>query len=454
MNDATTKLSVVEKVAYAVGDTANNLTYRAMTVFLTFFYTDVFGISAKQVGTLFLLSRFFSAFDDLAFGVLADRTRTRWGKFRPWILFAAIPFGGLTILTFSTPNFSASGKLVYAYATYIALMTVYSASNVSYGALSGVMTADPVERTRLSAYRFVFAFLGALLVQGLFVPLTGLFGQGDRAKGSQLTIGLFAIVSTLLFLFTFARTRERVSPPASQRSSLRQDLKNLGQNRPWQALFLVGMLFVGFATIRQGVTMYYFIYYVGREALATPFMVSGLLAGMAGAAATGWLTSRFGKRVLFSASMALSCAGCALLFFLGPDNISAIFACNIGIELAASPMPVLFFAMLADTADYSEWTTRRRATGIVFSAGSFSMRFGVTLAGAVNGWLLGSFGYIANQAQTSNALLGIRLLMSLIPATIAAAGFVALRLYRIDDRLLRTMQTDLEVRRSGAQEVL
>ncbi len=441
------KLSVKEKIGYGLGDTATNLTYRTIMVFLSFFYTDVFGLSAGVVATLFLVSRLWDAVNDPLMGIIADRTHTRWGQFRPWILWSAIPFGLLTFLTFSTPDFGPTGKIIYAYATYILLMMVFTVSNIPYSALSGVMTSDPNERTSLSTFRFVFAFLGALLAQGLNIPLTKFFGQGDQVKGYQWTISIFAVISIILFVITFLSTKERIHPPKAQQGLLKNDVKNLLKNKPWVILFIIGILFVTFSALRQGATLYYFKYFIGDTSTATSFMVTGLIAAMIGAAITNQLSLKIGKKKLFISSTILAGISSTLFFFLQPESRIAIYSLNIIIEFFGGPMPVLFFAMLADSADYSEWVNNRRSTGIIFSAGTFAIKTGGMIAGAGTGFLLSIFGYAANAEQSSTSILGIKLLMSIIPAVIILVGTIFTFIYPLNEQTLLKIESDLAERR-------
>jgi len=441
------KLSIKEKIGYGLGDTATNLTFRTITVFLTFFYTDVFGISAATIATLFLIVRLWDACNDLIMGIIADRTNTRWGKFRPWILWMALPFGILTLLTFITPDFSYVGKVIYAYVTYMLLMMVFTASNMPYSALSGVMTSDPVERTSLSSYRFVGAFVGALLAQGLNIPLTEFFGKGDQVKGYQWTIAVFAAISVILFVITFLTTKERVYPPKEQKNSLKSDLRELMANKPWVIIFFIGVLFVTFSSLRQGITLYYFKYYLKNTSLATGFMVAGLIAAMIGAGITNVFAKKIGKQKLFIITMLIAGIGAFVLYFVKTDQLAIIYALNISIEFVGGLMPVLFFAMLADSADYAEWKFQRRSTGIIFSAGTFAIKTGIMVAGAGIGWLLSYFGYVANVEQTANTMIGIRLLFSILPAVLILIAVGVIWFYPITESKLTEIQLELQKRR-------
>jgi glycoside/pentoside/hexuronide:cation symporter, GPH family len=447
IQEAQQKISITEKIGYGLGDTAANLVWRTMMVFLPIFYTDVFGLPAAAVGTLLLVCRYWDGISDYVMGLIADRTKTRWGRFRPWILWTALPFGILTVMTFTTPDLDYSSKLIYAYITYSGLILIYTANNIPYSALTGVISADPAERTSLSSYRFIFAFLGGLITQGFNIYLVSYFGQGDDIRGYRLTMTLFAGIAVILFLITFLTTRERVQPPRNQPSSVWDDTKDLVRNKPWIMLFFIGITWVTFTTLKQGVTLYYFKYYVNDMSLAPPFMILGLLASILGAALTRRLTDRFGKRSTMIYCLALALVSSILLFWARPTDLAIIFVLSIVTEFVSGPVITLFFAMLADAADYSEWKTQRRATGLVFSAGTLSMKFGTGIAGAITGWLLMLFGYAANVAQTPEALLGIRMLISVFPAIAALMLIILVRLYPLDEGTLAQIKQELSSRR-------
>ncbi len=446
-----TQLSVREKIGYSLGDTATNLTWRSFMVFLPIFYTDVFGLSAAAMGTLLLVCRFWDGITDFIMGVVADRTKTRWGKFRPWILWTAFPFGLLTVFAFTTPDFSYTGKLIYAYVTYSLLIIVFTANNVPYSALMGVMTSDPIERTSLSSYRFVFAYLGALIVQGGLIYLVAFFGQGNEIKGYMRTMILFAILLVVFLLITFFSTKERVKPMQSQ-SSIRQDFNDLVKNKPWLTLFFIGIIFVAFTSIKQGGVMFYFTHYLGAKGLAAGYMVLGLVGSLIGAAVTKRLVVRTGKRVLFIITAFISGVCSIPLFFLSPDNLVPIFIFGTISEFAAGPLPVLFFAMLADSADYSEWQNNRRATGLIFSAGSVAIKFGSGLGGALAGWVLAFYGYVKGGPNTEEALIGVRLIVSIIPALISLVLMALVWIYKLDEATLMQIEKDLSQRRKEQQE--
>jgi GPH family glycoside/pentoside/hexuronide:cation symporter len=452
MNEEKYQISIGEKVGYGLGDTAANLVWRTLMVFLPIFYTDVFGLSAAAVGTLLLVCRYWDGITDFIMGLIADRTSTKWGKYRPWILWTALPFGITTILTFTTPDLSYSGKLVYAYLTYSALIIIYTANNIPYAALMGVMSSEPEERTSLSSYRFIFAFLGGLITQGLNIYLVEFFGNGDKVKGYKYTMTLFAVMSIIFFLITFLSTKERIKAAPKKKSSLKADIKDLFKNKPWIVLFFFGILYVAYTTLKYSTLMYYFTYYVGNVKLATAYMIIGLLAAMIGASTTRFVTHWWGKKMVVNMFMILGFITSILFYFCTPNTILLIFVLGTLGEFFAAPVVTLFFSMLADTADYSEWKNGRRATGLVFSAGTVAMKFGSGIAGAATGWILMTFGYVANTIQTAEALLGIRLLMSLFPALTALAIILLFQFYRIDENLLKQIEGDLIKQRNSSKQ--
>ena len=298
------RLSVVEKVGYGLGDTAANFIFQTMVMFQLAFYTDTFGISAAAAATLLVVVRVWDAVFDPIMGVVADRTNTRWGKFRPWVVWTAVPFGIMGFLTFVTPDLGATGKLVYAYVTYIVLMMVYSANNLPYSALSGVMTGDMAERTSLSSYRFVFAMIAQLVIQGLALPMVQYFGQGNNARGYQATMGIFSVLAVVFFFITFATTKERIQPPPGQDMSVRRHFADLLKNGPWKVMFFVTLILFITLAMRGSVVLYYFTYYVGNQNLFSLFNVLGTSATILGIFFSKGLALRFGKRNVFIGGLA------------------------------------------------------------------------------------------------------------------------------------------------------
>jgi sugar (glycoside-pentoside-hexuronide) transporter len=441
------RLSVKEKIGYGIGDAAANFIFQTMVIFQLAFYTDTFGISAAAAGTLFLVVRVFDAVFDPLMGVVADRTNTRWGKFRPWVLWTAVPFGVMGYLTFSTPDLSPQGKLAWAYLTYIVLMMVYSANNLPYSALSGVMTGDVAERTSLSQYRFVCAMLSQLVIQGLALPMVKKFGAGNDAHGYQVTMGIFSVLAVFFFVITFATTKERIHPAPDQKTSVGQDFADLTRNGPWLAMFVLTVFLFITLSLRGGVVLYYFKYYVRREDLFSIFNVLGTGATIVGVLLSKSLALRLGKRTLFIYGLLLTVVFTAAFVALPPTAVTLIVATEMLRQFFYGFTIPLLWAMMADVADYSEWKTHRRATAIVFSAIVFGLKAGLGVGGAIGGYVLSAYGYVPNAEQTARALEGIRLNMSLFPALGFALCVVCLLFYRIDRRAELEMADELEARR-------
>ncbi|GHE83428.1 MFS transporter [Thalassotalea profundi] len=444
------QLTLKEKIGYACGDVASNFYWRVFDVFLFIFYTDVFGISAATVGTMMLVTRLIDAFSDPLMGALADRTQTRFGKFRPYLLWGIIPIVAAGVLTFTVPDLDDNGKIIWAYATYIFMMLAYTFINVPYGALLGVITGNSQQRTTLTSFRFIGAFSGGSLVAYLTPELVVALGQGDTAAGWQYTMGLYGLVAAGLFIFTFFSTKERISPPKNQQTSVIQDLKDLTKNKPWIVLFVLALVIMMTISLRASTGTFYFKYYAEREDLIGSFSMVYMLALMLGAAATPIMTKFFDKRKLLLCLMGIVAVLSAAFYFIPKDNIALMFILQIAIGFALGPKSPLVFSMYADSADYSEWKTGRRATAMIFSAAAFAQKLGGAFAGAMIGWLLASMGYVANQVQTGDSQQGILLLMTFIPAAFAFLAVFLIRLYPLSDAELLKVQFELASKKSSA----
>ncbi len=450
MTTDTSRLSVREKLGYGLGDTASHFVWDMVGFWILIFYTDTFGISAAAAGTIMFIARIWDMVSDPLMGVISDRTRTRWGKFRPYILWSALPYSILAVLAFTTPDLDQTGKVIYAAVTYLLLMTAYTAINLPYSSLGAVMTSDSIERTSLNTYRFICAFVGQLIVSGLALTLAGYFGQGDNARGYRLTVTLFAVISFVLFMVTFFSTRERIQPPKAQQHSLKKDFKILLANRPWVILAIVGVVsFVMFALQNLSLA-YYFKYYIGSEESVQLFNVVGSIALIVALPLSKPLARWFGKRNVFIGSSIISGTFFALLYLPGANSIGWIYALNILGKMAYAPAVPLLWTMIADAADYAEWKNGRRATGLFFSAATFAQKGGWGIGGALAGWLLAAYGYVEQATQqTALALTGIKLMISVFPGVLYISCAAALIFYTIDEATCATMKRDLEERRAA-----
>jgi GPH family glycoside/pentoside/hexuronide:cation symporter len=448
MEKITLKLSFKEKVGYSLGDTASHFVWDMVGFWLLFFYTDIYGISAAAAGTIMLVARFWDMAVDPIIGVVSDRTNTRWGKFRPYILFGAIPYAILAILTFTTPNFGELGKILYAGATYVLLMTAYAAINLPYSALGAVMTDDTYERAGLNTYRFIAGFTGQFIVTGLALTLAEFFGHGNKAQGFQYTVLMFAVLSLIFFFITFKSTKERVQPPKEQKNSLKEDLKNLFANKAWRILAIVGIIsFIMFA-MQNAAIAYYFKYYLGRENNVQLFNVLGTVALIVALPLSKPLAKKFGNKNVFIGSSLISGLFFMLIYLPGVKDITTIYVFNIIAKMAYAPAVPLLWTMIADSADYGEWTTGRRATGLYFSAAVFAQKAGWGIGAAIAGWILTISQFVPNVTQNSSAITGIKLLVSVIPGILYMSCALFMIFYKIDSKTTDLMKKDLDAKRA------
>ena len=451
------KLSFTEKASYALGNTASNLFWMTFIFFGTIFYTDVFGISAAATGTLMFAARILDTVFDPVVGMLADRTSTRWGKFRPYMLWGVLPFGLCGTLAFVTPPFGPGGKLIWAYVTYGLVGLVYSAINLPYSALLGVISPKSEERTKVSSFRFVGAYSGGLVVSLCTQFLVSALGGDDKQRGWALTVGLYALVGMIMWMVCFANTKERVTPPANQSFSFDRDIKDVMDNRPWLVLFLLGIFSLGYQAIRNGCIAFYFKYYVGNQVvlghslssewMISAFFVTGSLATLFGTGFVAPVAKRIGKKLLYSIMMGVASVLTICFYFLRPQDVLVMFVLQLVVNIIMGPTAALVFAMYADASDYSEWKTGRRSTGLVFAASSFAQKMGWALGGAATGWILAAFGYQANMVQTHESLHGMRMLISIIPAVGSVLATILPFFYALDDKRMKGIEGDLEERR-------
>jgi len=463
-------LSMREKFSYGFGDLASVLYWQTISAFLAYFYTDVFGIAAASAGTLILLSRSTDAFFDPLMGMIADRTQTRWGKFRPYLLWCCVPMAVMGVLTFTVPDLAPSGKLIWAYITFNALMLTYTAINIPYTAMLGVISPNPNERTTLSSIKFVGAFSANIIIMGTMLPMVKAFGGQNAARGWQLSFVVIGLAAIVFFLITFLNTRERVVPPKAQKTSMARDLGDLFTNGPWIVLLFTTIAFILFVSLRLIVTVYYFKYYVSDQTITLPsflpkiggtqvwhmeglvswFGTSGQFAALIGVMLVPFFARITGRKIAFICLfvVAISCTAGTYLF--RPDQLLLIFGVNILGSLTGGPLSALLWAMYADTADYAEWKRGRRATGLVFSASIFSTKQGWSLGSWIALVLMSSVGFVANAVQTPQSLNGLVKLMSVYPAAIGVLSLLILMfLYPLNEKRMSAIAAELKHRRAA-----
>jgi glycoside/pentoside/hexuronide:cation symporter, GPH family len=486
MKPASQKISVIEKIGYSLGDLSANLIFQTLMTFLAYFYTDVYKIPPASASAIIFTGGMIGAFFNPIMGAIADRTVTRWGKFRPWILWTAVPFGVMAILAFSTPNFSDTGKLIYALVTYILLVLVYSANNLPYAALSGVITGDMAQRNSISSYRFVAVMVAQFIVQALLLPLVLILGGGDKTAGFEKTMGIFAVVGVIFFIITFLTTRERIVPAPEQKSSVLQDLKDLMKNKPWIAMLIITIFVFITLALKGGMYVYYFKYYISEPHLAAFLVNSGfegfieglnnffVSIGMVGfqwpedAPTSGFsvfnaggiilmivgimfskrLADKYGKREVFGIGLFLSTLCLLAFLFYSPTAVWLVFTSQMLHGFFYGLTIPLLWAMIADVADYSEWKNNRRATAIIFSAMIFGLKAGLSIGGALVAGILAIYGYDEQLVtQAANTVTGIKLSVSIFPTLTFLASVACLFFYEINKKMEVKIEQDLNARR-------
>lgn len=582
------EISFSEKFGYGLGDLASNLYWMQFVFYLNYFYTDVFGLAPTVLATMLLVVRIWDSVNDPIVGVIADRTESRWGKFRPYLLWGAAPFAIIGVLTFTTPNLSPTNKLIYAYVTYSLMVLIYTIVNIPYSSLMGVVSPDPKVRTSFSQMRFIMAFTGGLIVQAATLPMIAGFGSGNATvisadligkeaivvtehgngssvlevtltspdykdppalmgwlgksfgllneedkgkyvrkktfhvnteayykeadlpyqentereefesikyatsgfdqykieldtvfpasdekftdidlikasvsievineqKGFQRAIGVFAVAAAVLFLITFATTKERVRPPKKQETSVKKDIVDLFTNVPWLILFALGIISLFNVCLRNGAIIYFFKYNVGNVKLASLFMLAGTLANLVSMFIVHLVEKMMGKKTGYVVLMVATTLLTFGFYFIPVSNIALLFTVHILINFCYGPTAALVWAMYTDSADYSEWRTGRRATGLVMSACTMATKFGYTFGGAFAMVMLTWVGYQANTEQTPRALEGIKGMMSWISAIPLIIAIVLMFIYPLSDKKLKQIEVDLKQRRQAEDNPL
>jgi len=482
------KISVFEKVGYSLGDLAANLVFQTLITYLAYFYTDIYGLKSTDASIIMLTVGLTAAFIfNPIIGVLADRTNSKWGKFRPWILYTAVPLGVVALLAFSTPNFSYKGKLIYAAATYSLLLMLYASSNLPYSALSGVITGDMGERNSISSYRFVAVMFAQFFVQVFMLPIIISAGHGDKAAGIETVMTWMAIVGTIMLLITFFTTRERIVPTLEQKSSIKEDLSDLMKNKPWLIMLSLTILVFITLAMKGGSYVFYFNNYVDKVALANfivpvistlsdlginffgsdpaaagfgLFNAGGIIFMIVGISLSKKLADKYGKRDVYKYGLLVATFFVLIFMFFKPENVLLMFGSQIlhgffyGITI-----PILW-AMIADVADYSEMKTKRRATAIIFSAMMVGLKAGLSIGGALVAWILGLYGYIAKESavvgqeiiQPASVAEGSRLLVSIYPSIPFLLGVGLLFFYVIDKKMEVKIEAELKNRRLNEEK--
>ncbi|TVR40346.1 MAG: MFS transporter [Bacteroidia bacterium] len=466
MNAATPILSFKEKLSYGFGDLASVLYWQTFMLYFTYFYTDVFIIPASVAATMFLVSRLFDGINDPIMGMIADRTKTRWGKFRPYLLWLCVPFAVSGVLVFTTPGFGETGKIIWAYSTFILIMLLYTAINIPYTSLLGVISPNSQDRTSVSSIKFIFAFAAGIIVSATLLPMTKALGGGNDPKGWQLTFVVYGIAAVIFFLIAFKGTRERVLPPKSQKPSIKKDIQALLTNKPWLILLATTITFILFVAIRSSVTAHYFKYFIGEQAVKLPFtenhvysfetLVSayntiGQLASLLGVIVILAVSKILGKKKTFIVFFIIAIVSTMALFFLTAEHLGLIYFLQITGSMTGGPLSVLLWAMYADTADYDEWKHGRRATGLIFSASTMSQKFGWAIGAYIALSLMAGIGFEPNVEQSPDSIKGIHLLFSLIPAMIGIVSLLIYLAYPLSERKVELMTAELEIRRKESE---
>ena len=412
-----TKLKPIEKIGYGLGDFGSNVVFQTILILLPAFYTDVFGLAPAAMGTMFLAVRLLDTVTDPIMGMVADNTNTKWGKFRPYLLWFAIPFSVVFVFTFITPDFSENGKLAYAYLTYAVLMVLYTVVNIPYCALGGVITSDSQERVSANSYRFFIATSAGVLISYFAPDLIEYFGNGSEQDGYPYAMSVFGVLGILAFFGCFALTKERVKQVAPTKGSLSVDFKTLLKNDQWLVVALLFLVLLVPIVLRGASQVYYVKWFIGDAELIAAFLTTGTFCQMIGAGFASSLTKKLGKVPAYILVQSIIVVGSIALYFVSSSNLYAIFilfgVVNFFVQMGA---PILF-TMAADTVEYGELKTGRRVTGLVFSGALFALKLGVAVGGWLIGLILAYYGYDGKaEAQSPEAIQGIVLSLTLFPA--------------------------------------
>tara|TARA_B110001450_G_scaffold171483_1_gene159910 strand:+ start:2483 stop:3922 length:1440 start_codon:yes stop_codon:yes gene_type:complete len=477
MKSSSQKLSIREKIGYSLGDLAANLVFQTLMTYLAYFYTDIYGLDANDATAIMFTVGTIAAFGfNPIIGAIADRTNSKWGKFRPWILWTAIPLGIISVLAFSTPDFEYQGKVIYAVITYTLLLLLYAASNLPYSALSGVITGDMKERNSISAYRFVAVMFAQFFVQVFMLPIIIYAGSGDKAVGIEIVMTWLAVIGTIMLLITFLTTKERIVPKLEQKSSVKEDVLDLVKNKPWVIMLVLTTLSFVTLAMKGGSYIYYFENYVDKERLSSfispildfltniginffgndptsagfgLFNAGGIIFMIIGIGLSKRLADKYGKKNIFGTFLFISTLFIIYFYFLSPESLELMFGAQILHGFFYGITIPLLWAMIADVADYSEWKNKRRATAIIFSAMMVGLKLGLTIGSSLVAKILGSYGYVPNSdnGQTESAIHGTKMLVSIYPAIPFLIGIILLFFYEINKKMENQIESELKERR-------
>ncbi len=435
MNDI--KLSIREKIAYGLGDTGCNFVWQTVMLFLAYFYTDIYGLSPAHMGTMFLLVRFIDAVTDPIMGSIVDRTKSKHGRYRPYLLWVSIPFGVACMLAFYTPDLGQTGKIVYAYLSYIFLTVMYTAINVPYCAMANAMTNSSKERTSLQSYRFALSTAGGLVVAMVALPLVDIIGQGDVQKGYVGAMAVMGLGAIALFFVSFANTKERCVPQEEVKQSVWKDLKLLLKNNQWRVLFIVNVILLTGVVLKGASTMYYVNTVMGRPDLATSFMVTGMLANIVGAIGSAPLLGKYDKPKVYRVLIMVSGFLSAFLYIVDPTNVYMVFMLVILLGVVQMSTTPILWSMMSDVVDYEKTRSNRSLSGMVFSTNLFAIKLGIAIGGASVGWILAATGYVGGaEVQSAQAVNAINLLFTVVPGVIFASLAVFMAFYQLDNEKL------------------
>ena len=482
MSNSNVKLSLGEKIGYSLGDLSANLVFQTLVTYLAYFYTDIYGLKNNDASLIILIVGLTAAFlFNPVIGALADRTKSRWGKFRPWILYTSIPLGVIALLAFTTPDFSYKGKVIYAAATYTLLLLLYASNNLPYAALSGVLTGDMAERNSISSIRFVAVMFAQFFVQVFMLPIILSAGHGDKAAGIEIVMTWLAIIGTIMLIITFISTRERVVPTPEQKSTLKEDLLDLVKNKPWLIMLVSTILVFVTLALKGGSYVYYFENYVDPAALASfispitegltsvginffgsdpasagfgLFNAGGIIFMVVGISFSKRLADKYGKRDVFSTALFVSTLFILFFIFYKPESVAMMFGSQILHGFFYGITIPLLWAMIADVADFSEWKTNRRATAIIFSAMMVGLKSGLSIGGALVAWILGLYGYInvdnvavTNVVQPESVATGAKMLISVFASIPFFLVVLLLFFYEINKKKEVQIEQELIARR-------